>query len=73
MTAARRCAGDLTLRVVGGLTAREIARAFLVGEETVSQRILRAKRGSRRQASRMGFPRLSPAPNGWARSWPCCT
>lgn len=34
----------LTLRAVAGLTTREIARAFLVGEDTVSQRILRAKR-----------------------------
>ncbi|MBO1332725.1 sigma-70 family RNA polymerase sigma factor [Streptomyces sp. VRA16 Mangrove soil] len=34
----------LTLRAVGGLTTREIARAFLIGEDTVSQRILRAKR-----------------------------
>lgn len=33
----------LTLRAVGGLTTREIARAFLVGDDTVSQRILRAK------------------------------
>ena len=34
----------LTLRVVGGLTTDEIARAFLVPEPTVAQRILRAKR-----------------------------
>jgi RNA polymerase sigma factor (sigma-70 family) len=34
----------LTLRVVGGLATDEIARAFLVPEPTVAQRILRAKR-----------------------------
>ena len=34
----------LTLRVVGGLTTREIARAYLVAEATVAQRIVRAKR-----------------------------
>jgi RNA polymerase sigma factor (sigma-70 family) len=34
----------LTLRLVGGLTTREIARAFLVSETTVAQRIVRAKR-----------------------------
>jgi RNA polymerase sigma factor (sigma-70 family) len=34
----------LTLRVLGGLTTDEIARAFLVPEATVAQRILRAKR-----------------------------
>jgi RNA polymerase sigma factor (sigma-70 family) len=33
-----------TLRLLGGLTTAEIARAFLVPEATVSQRILRAKR-----------------------------
>ena len=34
----------LTLRLVGGLTTDEIARAFLVPEPTVAQRIVRAKR-----------------------------
>ena len=34
----------LTLRLLGGLTTREIARAFLVPEATVGQRISRAKR-----------------------------
>jgi RNA polymerase sigma factor (sigma-70 family) len=34
----------LTLRVLGGLTTEEIARAFLVTESTVAQRIVRAKR-----------------------------
>src|SRR6202451_2997394 len=34
----------LTLRLLGGLTAGEIARAFLVPEPTIAQRIVRAKR-----------------------------
>ena len=34
----------LTLREVGGLETREIARGFLVGETTMSQRLVRAKR-----------------------------
>jgi RNA polymerase sigma-70 factor (ECF subfamily) len=34
----------LTLRLLGGLTALEIARAFLVPEPTIQQRIVRAKR-----------------------------
>jgi RNA polymerase sigma factor (sigma-70 family) len=34
----------LTLRMVGGLTTTEIARAFLVPEPTIAQRIVRAKR-----------------------------
>lgn len=35
----------LTLRLLGGLTTDEIARAFLAPEATVAQRIVRAKRG----------------------------
>ena len=34
----------LTLRLMGGLTTDEIARAFLVSEPTIAQRIVRAKR-----------------------------
>jgi RNA polymerase sigma-70 factor (ECF subfamily) len=34
----------LTLRTVGGLSSREIARAFLLTESTVQQRLVRAKR-----------------------------
>ncbi len=34
----------LTLRLLGGLTTEEIARAFLVPESTVAQRVVRAKR-----------------------------
>src|SRR5262249_56059341 len=34
----------LTLRLLGGLTTEEIARAYLVPEPTVAQRIVRAKR-----------------------------
>ena len=38
----------LTLRTLGGLTTPEIARAFLVPEETLAQRIVRAKRKIRK-------------------------
>jgi RNA polymerase sigma-70 factor (ECF subfamily) len=34
----------LTLRTLGGLSTEEIARAFLVGEPTMAQRLVRAKR-----------------------------
>ena len=33
----------LTLRLIGGLTTREIARGFLVSEQTMAQRLVRAK------------------------------
>jgi RNA polymerase sigma factor (sigma-70 family) len=49
----------LTLRAVGGLTTAEIARAFLVPEATVAQRISRAKQ--RIKASGIPF-RLPPEP-----------
>ncbi len=42
LTAEARVA--LTLRLLGGLTTDEIARAFLVAEPTIAQRIVRAKR-----------------------------
>jgi RNA polymerase sigma-70 factor (ECF subfamily) len=41
---AREAQIALTLRSVAGLTTREIARAFLVPEATVAQRLVRAKR-----------------------------
>src|SRR3954465_4936909 len=34
----------LTLRLIGGLTTEEIARAYLAAEPTIAQRIVRAKR-----------------------------
>jgi RNA polymerase sigma-70 factor, ECF subfamily len=34
----------LTLKLVGGLTTQEIARAFLISEATIAQRLVRAKR-----------------------------
>ena len=37
----------LTLRLVGGLSTAEIARAFLVSEPTIAQRLVRAKRAIR--------------------------
>jgi RNA polymerase sigma factor (sigma-70 family) len=49
----------LTLRAVGGVTTREIARAFLVGEATMAQRISRAKQ--RIKAS--GEPFRLPTPD----------
>ena len=40
----REARAALTLRVVGGLTTDEIARAFLTPEPTIAQRIVRAKK-----------------------------
>ncbi len=47
----------LTLRLLGGLTTEEIARAFLVPESTVAQRIVRAKRTLAHQRVPFEVPR----------------
>jgi len=49
----------LTLRVVCGLTTTQIAKAFLVPEATVGQRITRAKR----KIAQAGIPYRIPAPD----------
>ncbi len=46
----------LTLRAVGGLTTTEVARAFLVPEATVAQRISRAKRRIRAAGAEFRTP-----------------
>jgi RNA polymerase sigma-70 factor, ECF subfamily len=47
----------LTLRLLGGLTTDEIARAFLVPEPTVAQRIVRAKRTLAKEGVPFEVPR----------------
>ena len=59
----------LTLRTLGGLTTAEIARAFLVGEPTMYQRLVRAKAQDR--SRRNPVPGAAPSTccrNVW---WPC--
>jgi RNA polymerase sigma factor (sigma-70 family) len=52
----------LTLRAVGGLTTAEIARAFLVPEATMAQRISRAKQ----RIKESGAPFAMPTGGDWA-------
>ena len=55
----------LTLRLLGGLTTDEIARAFLVPEPTIAQRIVRAKRTlAEAQRAVRGAARRRSSPRG---------
>ena len=49
----------LTLRLLGGLTTDEIARAFLVPEPTIAQRIVRAKRTLAKEHVPFDVPRAA--------------
>jgi RNA polymerase sigma factor (sigma-70 family) len=52
----------LTLRAVGGLTTSEIARAFLVPESTIGQRISRAKATIKKQGAEFRMPPADELP-----------
>ena len=53
----------LTLRLIGGLTTYEIARAFLASEPTIAQRIVRAKRTLAEKQVPFVIPEQGELPN----------
>ena len=63
----------LTLRTLGGLTTDEIARAFLVPERTMAQRLVRPSARSRRPGSPSGFRRPICSANASTPCWPSST
>lgn len=62
----------LTLRTLGGLTTTEIAKAFLLPEPTLAQRLVRAKKKIQTARIHMKFRRRSGCRNGWRRCRRCC-
>ncbi|MGT2439568.1 sigma-70 family RNA polymerase sigma factor [Bradyrhizobium betae] len=59
----------MTLRLLGGLTTEEIARAFLTPEATIAQRIVRAKRTPARPACPSRCPARGHGHRAWLRCW----
>jgi RNA polymerase sigma factor (sigma-70 family) len=53
----------LTLRAVGGLTTNQVARAFLVPEATMAQRISRAKQSIKTAGARFSLPAPDERPD----------
>ena len=63
----------LTLRTLGGLRTDEIARAFLVPEPTMAQRLVRAKRKINEAASRSACRPSACCPERLPPCWPWST
>ena len=63
----------LTLRSLGGLSTEEVAKAFLISETTLAQRIVRAKTQDPGGGHPLPGPGRQSWPDGWGRYWPWST
>jgi RNA polymerase sigma factor (sigma-70 family) len=62
----------LTLRLLGGLSVEEVARAFLVSETAMAKRLVRAKYKIKAARTRIGCRGTPTCPTGSERSSPSC-
>jgi RNA polymerase sigma-70 factor, ECF subfamily len=63
----------LTLRLLGGLSTEQVARAFLVAEPTMARRLVRAKRKIKAARSLTACRRRTSCPTACAPCWPSST
>ena len=63
----------LTLRLLGGLSTEQVARAFLVTEATMARRLVRPSTRSRPHGSPTACPRRTSYPTASAPCWPSST
>jgi RNA polymerase sigma-70 factor (ECF subfamily) len=59
----------LTLHTLGGLSTREVARAFLVPAPTTAQRLARARKKFVTRVFLIACRQPISCPNGWTRCW----
>jgi RNA polymerase sigma-70 factor, ECF subfamily len=63
----------LTLRLLGGLSTKEVARSFLVTEPAMAQSLARAKRKIKAARIPTAYQKITTCPTAYAPYWPSST